>query len=73
MRTLISAFDQVDIVAIGEAHQAKPDSDLRIAFVSSPEFARKVHSIVVEFASTTERVCDCGPRYIGRGGRSRTG
>ena len=31
-RTLISAFDQVDIVALGEAHGQKLDSDLRIAF-----------------------------------------
>ena len=55
VRTLISEFDQVDIVALGEAHQSKPDSDLRIALVRSPGFAKKVHSIVVEFASTTEQ------------------
>lgn len=55
VRTLISAFDQVDVIALGEAHQAKPDSDLRIALVRSPGFAKKVHSIVVEFASTTEQ------------------
>jgi hypothetical protein len=53
--TLISAFDQADIVALGEAHQSKPDSDLRIALVRSPDFAKKVHFIVVEFASTTEQ------------------
>jgi hypothetical protein len=56
VHTLISEFDQVDIVALGEAHQAKPDSDLRIALVRSPEFAKKVHFIVVEFASTTEQL-----------------
>jgi len=55
VRTLISAFDQVDIVALGEAHQRKEDSDLRIALVRSPDFAKKVHCIVVEFASTTEQ------------------
>jgi len=54
-RTLVSAFDQADIVALGEAHQRKLDSDLRIAVVRSPDFAKKVRSIVVEFGSTTEQ------------------
>jgi hypothetical protein len=54
-RTLISAFDQADIVALGEAHERKLDSDLRIALVRHPDFAKKVRSIVVEFASTSEQ------------------
>jgi Haem-binding uptake, Tiki superfamily, ChaN len=53
--TLISVFDQADVVALGEAHQRKLDSDLRIALVRHPDFAKKVRSIVVEFASTTEQ------------------
>lgn len=52
---LISAFDQVDIVALGEAHRRRVDSDLRIALVRHPDFAKKVRSIVVEFGSTTEQ------------------
>ena len=55
VRTLISAFDQVDIVALGEAHVRRADSDLRIALVRHPDFAKKVRSIVVEFGSTTEQ------------------
>jgi hypothetical protein len=55
VRTLISAFDQADIVALGEAHGRRLDSDLRIAMVRHPDFAKKVRSIVVEFASTTEQ------------------
>ena len=56
VRTLISAFDQVDIVALGEWHGRIPlDSDLRIALVRHPDFAKKVRSIVVEFGSTTEQ------------------
>ena len=51
----ISAFDQADIVALGEAHQRKLDSELRIALVRNPDFARKVRTIVVEFGSTTEQ------------------
>jgi hypothetical protein len=55
-RVLISAFDQTDIVALGEAHgRYKLDSDLRIAMVRHPDFAKKVRSIVVEFGSTTEQ------------------
>ena len=55
VRALISAFDQADIVALGEAHDRKVDSDLRIALVRHPDFAKKVRSIVVEFGSTTEQ------------------
>ncbi len=54
--TLISAFDQADIVALGEAHgRFRQESDLRIALVRNPDFAKKVRSIVVEFASITEQ------------------
>ena len=55
VRALISIFDQADIVALGEAHERKSDSDLRIALVRDPDFARKVRNIVVEFGSTTEQ------------------
>lgn len=51
--TLIAAFDHANIVALGEAHGRKVDSDLRISLVRHPAFARKVQSIVVEFASIT--------------------
>jgi hypothetical protein len=62
-RTLISAFDQVDIVALGEAHgQFRLDSELRIAMVRHPDFAKTVRSIVVEFGSTTEQ--STRDRYI---------
>jgi hypothetical protein len=56
VRTLISAFDQADIVALGEWHgRIRLDSDLRIALVRHPDFAKKVRVIVVEFGSTTEQ------------------
>jgi len=50
---LVSAYDQFDVVALGEMHERRQDSDLRIALVRHPDFARKVRSIVVEFATTT--------------------
>src|SRR5258708_27252875 len=43
------------MVALGEAHQRKLDSDLRIAVVRSPDFAKKVRSIVIECGSTSEQ------------------
>jgi hypothetical protein len=56
VRTLISVFDQADVVALGEWHgRISLDSDLRIALVRNPDFAKKVRSIVVEFGSTTEQ------------------
>jgi uncharacterized iron-regulated protein len=54
-QTLVSAFDHFDIVLLGEIHWQKLDSDLRIAVVRQPDFAKKVRSIVVEFASTAEQ------------------
>jgi len=55
VRTLISAFDHVDIVALGEDHGEKLDSDVRMALVRHPDFATKVRFIVVEFASTAQQ------------------
>jgi hypothetical protein len=55
VRTLVAAFDQVDVVALGEDHGQQRDSDLRIAVVRHPDFARRVRAIVVEFGSTTEQ------------------
>src|SRR5436190_16319971 len=55
VRTLISAFDQADIVALGEDHGEKRDSDLRIALVRHPDFVKKVRFIVVEFGSSAEQ------------------
>ena len=54
-RTLVAAFDHVDIVALGEMHGQKLDSDLRIAVVRHPDFAKNVRSIVVEFGSASEQ------------------
>ena len=55
LRALISVYDQFDVVALGEAHGSRLDSDLRIALVRHPDFARKVRTIVVEFATSTEQ------------------
>ena len=56
VESLISAFDHADVVALGEDHQRKLDSDLRIALVRHPDFAKRVPSIVVEFGNTSEQL-----------------
>jgi hypothetical protein len=56
VRNLISVFDRYDILALGESHgRFRQESELRIALVRNPDFAKKVRSIVVEFGSTTEQ------------------
>lgn len=53
--TLVAAFDQVDVIALGEAHDRKVDSDLRIALVRHHDFAKRVRTIVIECGSTSEQ------------------
>jgi len=53
--TLISVFDKVDVIALDDTHQRKVDSDLRIRLIRAPEFAQKVHLIVIEFANTADQ------------------
>jgi uncharacterized iron-regulated protein len=61
--TLLDVFDKVDVVALGEAHRRKQDSDLRIALVRHPDFPKKVRNIIVEFANSRyQPILD---RYIG--------
>jgi uncharacterized iron-regulated protein len=55
VQILVSAFDHVDVVALGENHWRKVDSDLRIALVRNPEFAKKVRFILVEFGSAAQQ------------------
>ena len=54
IKRLVSVFDHADIVALGDDHWRKLDSDLRISLVRNPEFAKKVRIILVEFASTAQ-------------------
>ncbi len=48
---VIALFDQADVIALGESHGSKLDSDFRIALVRHPDFGRVVDVIVVEFAN----------------------
>ena len=56
VRALIAAYDHADVVALGEWHgQFSLDADLRLALVRHPDFAKRVRSVVIECASTTEQ------------------
>jgi hypothetical protein len=56
VRELITAYNHVDVVALGEWHGRIPlDSALRTAFVRNPAFASRVQFIVIECASVTEQ------------------
>jgi hypothetical protein len=55
VRALMAAFDHVDIVALGEAHFRSVDSEIRIALVRHPDFAKNVRTIVIECGSIAEQ------------------
>jgi hypothetical protein len=52
VKGLLAAWDKADVVCLGEDHGSKNDSDLRIALIEHPDFARKVNAIIIEFADT---------------------
>ena len=52
INNLVGAFDDVDVVALGETHGRKMDSDLRLRLIRAPAFSLKVRSIVVESANS---------------------
>jgi hypothetical protein len=51
--TVLAAFDAVNVVALGEAHGRKVDSDFRIRLIRHPDFPKKARFIVVEFMSSS--------------------
>jgi hypothetical protein len=52
VEALLSAYDGVDVIALGEAHARKVDSDLRLRLIRHPDFPKKVHFIIVEFGNS---------------------
>ena len=48
---LIGAFRNANLVALGERHWAREDSEFRLKLVRDPAFARTAADIVVEFAN----------------------
>jgi hypothetical protein len=48
---VLEAFEQADIVTLGERPWSQLDSDFRHALIADPRFGRRVDDIVVEFAN----------------------
>jgi hypothetical protein len=48
---LLSAFDRLNLVALGERHWAREDAAFRLSLIRHPAFAQKVNDIVIEFAN----------------------
>lgn len=63
--TLVSQFAKSDIVALGEWHWTREDSDLRIRVVRHPEFFRRVRYIVTECANSLHQ--EVLNRYVAGG------
>jgi hypothetical protein len=51
VESVLAAFDSANLVALGERHWAREDSQFRLAVVRNQAFAQKVNDIVVEFAN----------------------
>jgi hypothetical protein len=49
---VLAAFDAVDVVALGEAHGRKADSDFRVRLIRHPDFPKKARFIVIEFVDS---------------------
>lgn len=52
---LLGAYDHVELIALGEAHERQVDSELRLALIRHPDFPKRVRAIVIECASVTEQ------------------
>ena len=62
VKGLLAAFDHADVLALGEAHGRKVDSEVRLRLLRAPDFPNKARFIVVEFANSAyQAVLD---RYI---------
>jgi hypothetical protein len=51
VESVLAAFDSANLVALGERHWAREDSQFRLALVRNRGFPRRVNDVVVEFAN----------------------
>jgi len=65
VKGILAAWDRADVVCLGEDHGRKNDSDLRLALIEDPGFARRVSVIIVEFANSEHQ--DILDRFIVQG------
>jgi hypothetical protein len=51
VQAIISEFDRVNLVGLGDIHSGVADSDFRLKVIRDPDFSRKVNDIVIEFGN----------------------
>jgi hypothetical protein len=51
VNAVVSIFDRLRLVAVGERHWAREDAQFRLSLIKSPAFARNVNDIVIEFGN----------------------
>jgi Haem-binding uptake, Tiki superfamily, ChaN len=51
VKEVIGAFESANLVALGERHWARQDSEFRLKLIRDPAFAERARVIVVEFAT----------------------
>ncbi len=51
VESVLAAFDSANLVALGERHWDRGDSQFRLELVRNPAFARKANDIVIEFGN----------------------
>lgn len=49
---LLHAFDYVDVIALGETHGSRMESELRLRLIRNSDFPFRAHFIVVEFGNS---------------------
>ena len=65
VKGLLSAFDHVDVVALGETHGSKMVHELLLRLIQAPSFPEKARYIIVEFGNSLyQPILD---RYIAGG------
>jgi len=62
---VIAAFKSANLVALGERHWAREDSEFRLKLIRDPAFGQTVTDIVIEFANPLYQ--DLLDRYVNGG------
>lgn len=65
LQNVIDAFKSANLVALGERHWAREDSEFRLKLIRHPAFAQTVTDVVVEFANPLYQ--DLLDRYVNGG------
>jgi uncharacterized iron-regulated protein len=65
VQCVIAAFNSANLVALGERHWAREDSEFRLKLIRDPPFAQTVTDIVIEFANPLYQ--DLLDRYVNGG------